>query len=317
MRLMNSPLAPVLPTGLIALRYTAHNGATVVLPVLATRSGRHLAVLVGDAHSKRWWHHFVGQASLEIFVDGQWTTGRAAVKVGASTPVAGLYADAHPDRRLDYSSVLLSIVLDAPPDAVLRASAPQATHTATQPADLHRRRQWPRLQRHANRLDQPDRPPARAVPRRHHPRSRDRRLNSMTTQPATTDATGVWRAIHWGFVALFGAGAFVHVFLALTRSGSYRPFADAALFGWVYTAWQDIFMAHPTLWALLLAAAELTIAVLLVKAPRAGYVAVVAFHLALMLFGWGFWLWSVPALAVAIPATRHAFRADRDHTAAY
>jgi hypothetical protein len=66
-------------------------------------------------------------------------------------------------------------------------------------------------------------------------------------------------------------------------------------------------MAHPTVWALLLAACELTIAALLIKVRRLGYLAVIAFHLALMLFGWGFWLWSLPALAFAVPATRHTF----------
>lgn len=110
----------------------------------------------------------------------------------------------------------------------------------------------------------------------------------MTTQPATsTESAAVYRAIHWGFVALFGSGAVVHFVLALTTPESYRPFADGALFGWVYDGWQNIFMAAPTLWALLLALAELTIAVLLVKSPRAGYVAVIAFHLALMCFGDG------------------------------
>jgi hypothetical protein len=28
---------------------------------------------------------------------------------------------------------------------------------------------------------------------------------------------------------------------------------------------------------------------------------VIVFHLALMLFGWGFWLWSAPALALIVP----------------
>lgn len=134
----------------------------------------------------------------------------------------------------------------------------------------------------------------------------------MTTHPAAPTASApVWRAIHWGFTALFAFGAVVHCVLALTNADSYRPFADDALFPWVYDGWQTIFMAYPSLWALLLAAAELTIAVLLVKVPRIGYLAVIAFHLALMLFGWGFWLWSVPALAAAVPATVHAFRVNR------
>jgi hypothetical protein len=134
----------------------------------------------------------------------------------------------------------------------------------------------------------------------------------MATHSATPAASAtVWRAIHWGFVALFAAGACVHVFLALTAADSYAAFADAAFFNWTYHGWQNIFMANPTLWALLLAAAELTIAVVLVKAPLIGYLAVIAFHLALMLFGWGFWLWSVPALAIAIPAALHSFRVGR------
>ena len=50
---------------------------------------------------------------------------------------------------------------------------------------------------------------------------------------------------------------------------------------------------------------------MLIRARRLGYLAVVVFHLALMLFGWGFWLWCLPALGIALPATRNAFRGDR------
>ena len=70
-------------------------------------------------------------------------------------------------------------------------------------------------------------------------------------------------------------------------------------------------MADPRLWALLLGAGELLIAALLIFARRLGYLAVIAFHLALMLFGWGFWLWCVPALAFAVPAAVHTFRTER------
>jgi hypothetical protein len=122
------------------------------------------------------------------------------------------------------------------------------------------------------------------------------------------DSTLVWRAIHRGFVAIFGIGAFVHVGLALGSPDQYRPFADAALFDWVHDGWQNIFMADPRLWALLLGTGEFVVAMLLILAPRLGYLAVVVFHLALMLFGWGFWLWCLPALAFAVPATVHAFR---------
>lgn len=130
----------------------------------------------------------------------------------------------------------------------------------------------------------------------------------MTTPATQIPSATIWRAILWGFVALFASGAAIHTVLALTTPDSYDGFADTAFFGWTTDAWQNIFMAHPTLWALLLAAAELTIAVLLVKTRHLGYLAVILFHLALMLFGWGFWLWCVSALAFAIPAARHAFR---------
>jgi hypothetical protein len=136
-------------------------------------------------------------------------------------------------------------------------------------------------------------------------------MSSSTRTTAPIDTAVAWRLIHRAFVALFGLGALVHAGLALTTPDSYRPFADAAFFDWVYDGWQNIFMAHPTLWALLLGAGELLIAVLLVEARRLGYVAVIVFHLALMLFGWGFWLWCVPALAFAVPATVHEFRSTR------
>jgi hypothetical protein len=123
--------------------------------------------------------------------------------------------------------------------------------------------------------------------------------------------TLLWQAIHHAFAAIFGLGAFVHAGFALGNPGAYRNFADGALFGWVYDGWQNIFMAEPRLWALLLGAGELLIAALLIFARRLGYVAVIAFHLALMLFGWGFWLWCVPALAFAVPAAIHQFRTER------
>ena len=58
-------------------------------------------------------------------------------------------------------------------------------------------------------------------------------------------------------------------------------------------------MSHPALWAGLLAAREIVLGLALVIGGRLalpGLVGVIAFHLALMLFGWGVWLWSVPAL---------------------
>ena len=77
----------------------------------------------------------------------------------------------------------------------------------------------------------------------------------MTTPATQVPSATIWRAVHWAFVALFASGAAVHVVLALTTPQSYDGFADAAFFNWTTNAWQRIFMAHPTVWALLLALA--------------------------------------------------------------
>ena len=64
-------------------------------------------------------------------------------------------------------------------------------------------------------------------------------------------------------------------------------------------------MAHPAVWGLLVAAFEITCGTLMLmggRTARLGWVAVLAFHVALMGFGWGFWAWSVPVLTVLVPA---------------
>jgi hypothetical protein len=135
---------------------------------------------------------------------------------------------------------------------------------------------------------------------------------TTTSRPSVpVDSALLWKATHQAFVIMFGLGALVHVGFGLSTPLTYAPFADAALFDWVRDGWQNIFMVHPTLWALLLGAGELTIAGLLVLARRVGYAGVIAFHLALMLFGWGFFLWCVPALGFAVPAAVHEFRRPR------
>ena len=88
---------------------------------------------------------------------------------------------------------------------------------------------------------------------------------------------------------------------------TYRHFADAGLFAFVRDGWQNIFMAHPTAFGLLLAAGETVLGILLLLGGRAatyGWAGVVGFHLLLMLFGFGVWLWCIPALAVLIHLAR-------------
>ncbi len=90
-------------------------------------------------------------------------------------------------------------------------------------------------------------------------------------------------------------------------SQTYQHFADGARLDVVTRLWTDIVMANPAFWGLLLAAGEIVVGVLLLHggpAARIGWVGVLAFHVLLMLFGPGIWLWCIPALAVLIPAAR-------------
>lgn len=97
----------------------------------------------------------------------------------------------------------------------------------------------------------------------------------------------------------------IHVGIVAAGTDFYRTFADGAVVPVVRQAWQDVFMAAPVGWGLALAAGELALGLLLLRggtAARAGWCGVIAFHLLLVLFGWGFLLWSGPALAFLVPA---------------
>lgn len=99
----------------------------------------------------------------------------------------------------------------------------------------------------------------------------------------------------------------VHLGLVAADPGFYRHFADAGLFPFVREGWQDVVMASPAVWGLLLMAGEIALGTLLLvggRAARWGWCGVIAFHLLLMLFGFGFWLWSVPALIVLVTIAR-------------
>ena len=145
-----------------------------------------------------------------------------------------------------------------------------------------------------------------------------------TSRPAVTLATqhrpgmlaGVGRL---AVGVMFTGGAVVHLAIVVTGTETYRHFADTAFIPFVRQAWVSVFMPHAALLGLLLAAFELAVGLLILAGARKttiGLVAAIAFHLGLMLFGWGFWFWSVPMLAMLVALLRfdfgNALRSRRD-----
>lgn len=126
-------------------------------------------------------------------------------------------------------------------------------------------------------------------------------MTFLRTRPAPVRHQGRGRRAVGGFY-LFTAG--IHLGIVAADPRFYGPFADGGLFGFVREGWADIVMANPSSWGLLAMLGELTLAVLLLvggRAAKLGWAGVIVFHVLLMLFGFGFWLWSVPALAVLVP----------------
>lgn len=108
---------------------------------------------------------------------------------------------------------------------------------------------------------------------------------------------------------LFTGG--IHLGIVAAGPEFYRHFADEALLPFITSAWRDVFMVNAALWGLALSLGGLALGLLLLRGAAwasAGWAGVIAFHLGPMLFGWGFWFWSVPALAFLIPSARAHWR---------
>jgi len=112
------------------------------------------------------------------------------------------------------------------------------------------------------------------------------------------------RSVVGGFFLTMGG---VHIGIVAAGPTFYGRFADAAFFSFVRTGWSEIFMASPVFWGLCLALGEILLGTCLLlggRYARVGWVGVITFHLLLMLFGLGTWLWCLPALAVLVTLAR-------------
>jgi hypothetical protein len=110
-----------------------------------------------------------------------------------------------------------------------------------------------------------------------------------------------------------GAGALVNAVLLATGE-DYAKFADQAYIGFVRHTWRSLVVPNHVLFISLLVIFEATVGVLVLSGGRRtqlGLTAAIAFHCALLSFGWGFYLWSIPmiaALTVLLRAERAASR---------
>jgi hypothetical protein len=112
-------------------------------------------------------------------------------------------------------------------------------------------------------------------------------------------------------VLFIAGGALLHV-INLATGGDYAGFADPAHFTWVTHAWNVVVVPNHILLIGLLAAFEAVAGVLVISGGRRtqlGYLAVIAFYLALWLFGWieaGWVLIMLPAMLLLLRAERRA-----------
>lgn len=127
------------------------------------------------------------------------------------------------------------------------------------------------------------------------------------------------RALAWGCVAVsvlwVVAGAAVNAGV-LVLDSSYTGFADGSPVGFVRDTWESLVVPNQGIFIGLLVAFE-ALAGALVLVPggprQVALAALVAFNVALLSFGWGFLLWSVPVgtgLVLLLGAERR--RAEKD-----
>ena len=122
----------------------------------------------------------------------------------------------------------------------------------------------------------------------------------------------VSRNIVGGFFLFTGA---IHLAVVAVDPQIYGGFADDGLFPFVRDGGQQIVMAAPAVYGLLLMLGEITLGIALLVGGRAatfGWVGVIAFHVLLLPFGWGVWIWAIPALVVLVPLAVRDIRASKE-----
>jgi hypothetical protein len=113
-------------------------------------------------------------------------------------------------------------------------------------------------------------------------------------------------------------GALLHV-VNLATGGDYASFADPAYFTWVTDAWRAVVAPNQLFFIGLLAVFEAMVGVLAVSGGRRtqlGYMGVIAFYLALWLFGWIESVWCIAMLPPMLLLLRAERAASSDRVGA-
>lgn len=122
---------------------------------------------------------------------------------------------------------------------------------------------------------------------------------SRSSPPRRSDPDRWWAR---AFGGMFLAGAATHIIFVTTRPSSYGSFADGSWWPIITHAWRSVLL--PNVYSLipLLVLFEAAVGLLILSRAyrRIGIAAAIAFNAALILFGWGFCLWSVPVIVLLL-----------------
>jgi hypothetical protein len=101
---------------------------------------------------------------------------------------------------------------------------------------------------------------------------------------------------------MFLGSAVTHLILVSTAPSSYDSFADGSWLPFVRHAWRSVLVPNVGYLIPVLIAFEAAVGVLILsrRYRRTGIAAAIAFNAALIMFGWGFCIWSVPAVALLL-----------------
>jgi hypothetical protein len=108
-----------------------------------------------------------------------------------------------------------------------------------------------------------------------------------------------------------GGGAAANA-LFLATGEDYARFADGAQLRFVAHTWTSVVVPHHELWIGVLILFEAGVGLLALgngRGPGLAYGLTVLFHVGLLAFGWGFWVWALPMIAACARLRRAELQA--------